>query len=447
MNERRSDNRQRHQKRRTSGDTLTTRGGTVPTPPTATRRLAGVANADPREKALYRWTNVVNLDVFLQDVYLYYLLRGFWSILLRRLIGLVTVAFVVGFSLFLTQCIDYSSIKNSTEMFQILVPQCTRRMGFFANALLWGTTFTWICKACQDIRDIQRLRHLHDFYLHLLDVSDSEIQSIEWQEIVSRLMALRDSNPTVAPNISATTRRWAHTQSKQRMDAHDIANRLMRRDNYMIAMINKDILDMTLPMPLLRNRQLFTRTLEWNLNWCIMDFVFNSKGQIRPLFLKETHRKELAEALRRRFLFAGTANLIIAPFLIIFILIQNFFTYFNEYQKNPSSISSRQYNVFAEWKFREFNELWHLFKKRINMSHPFASRYVDQFPKDKTIQAARFVTFISGAVISVLGLATVFDQENFLSFEITHGRTTLFYIGLFGGVWAVARGMIPEDSA
>lgn len=447
MNERRSDNRQRHQKRRTSGDTLTTRGGTVPTPPTATRRLAGVAKADPREKALYRWTNVVNLDVFLQDVYLYYLLRGFWSILLRRLIGLVTVAFVVGFSLFLTQCIDYSSIKNSTEMFQILVPQCTRRMGFFANALLWGTTFTWTCKAFQYIRDIQRLRHLHDFYLNLLDVSDSEIQSIEWQEIVSRLMALRDSNPTVAPNISATTRRWAHTQSKQRMDAHDIANRLMRRDNYMIAMINKDILDMTLPMPLLRNRQLFTRTLEWNLNWCIMDFVFNSKGQIRPLFLKETHRKELAEALRRRFLFAGTANLIIAPFLIIFILIQNFFTYFNEYQKNPSSISSRQYNVFAEWKFREFNELWHLFKKRINMSHPFASRYVDQFPKDKTIQAARLVTFISGAVISVLGLATVFDQENFLSFEITHGRTTLFYIGLFGGVWAVARGMIPEDSA
>merc|ERR1711939_595785 len=105
------------------------------------------------------------------------------------------------------------------------------------------------------------------------------------------------------------------------MDAHDIANRLLRKENYIIAMINKDILDMTLPVPFLRNRQLFTRTLEWNLNWCIMDFIFNDRGQLRPIFLKDTHRKELSEALRRRFIFAGTTNLIAAPFLIIYFLL------------------------------------------------------------------------------------------------------------------------------
>ena len=437
----------RHQRTTSSGtQAMPTRDPGLPAPPSATRRFAGIANADPREKALYRWTNVVNLDIFLEDVYNYFSQHGFWSILLRRFIGLITIAFVIGFSLFLSQCIDYRLIKQSTKLSQVLRPQCTRRMGFTPNVFLWTTTFIWICKAFQYVRDIQRLRHLHDFYLHLLNVSDVEIQSIEWQEIVSRLMALRDSNPTIAPNTSAATRKWAHTQSKQRMDAHDIANRLMRKENYMIAMINKEILDMTLPIPFLRNRQLFTRTLEWNLNYCIMDLVFNNKGQVRPIFLKETHRKELADALRRRFLFAGSANLIIAPFLIIFILIQKFFTYFNEYQKNPSSIGSRQYNVFAEWKFREFNELWHLFQRRMNMSYPFAARYLDQFPKDKTIQTARLVNFISGAIISVLGLATIFDQENFLSFEITHGRTTIFYLGLFGGIWAIARGMIPEDS-
>ena len=447
-NDRRSSARHGRPPQRSSDGTQATpdRPDTLPAPPPATRRFAGIANADPREKALYRWTNVINLDVFLDDVYMYYQRNGFWSILLVRLIGLLTIAFVIGFSLFLTQCIDYRLIKTSIKLEQVLIPRCTRRMGFIPNVLLWATTFIWISKVFQCIRDIQRLRHLHDFYLYLLNVSDVEIQSIEWQEIVSRLMALRDSNPTIAPNTAAATRTWAHTQSKQRMDAHDIANRLMRRDNYLIAMINKDILDMTLPIPFLRNRQLFTRTLEWNLNYCIMDFVFNSKGQVRPLFLKETHRKQLSEALRRRFLFAGTANLVIAPFFIVFILIQSFFSYFNEYQKNPSSIGSRQYNVFAEWKFREFNELRHLFHKRMNMSYPFAARYVDQFPKDKTVQVARLVTFVSGAVISVLGLATIFDQENFLSFEITHGRTTIFYLGLFGGVWAIARGMIPEDT-
>ena len=33
--------------------------------------------------------------------------------------------------------------------------------------------------------------------------------------------------------------------SKVRLNAHDIANRIMRRENYMIALINKDILDLS----------------------------------------------------------------------------------------------------------------------------------------------------------------------------------------------------------
>lgn len=406
-----------------------------------------LAAVDPRSKAMWRWTNVVHLDNFLTDVYIYYMAHGIWSILLRRVFGLLTSAFLVGFSLFLTQCVNYhSGLSHVDKLEQVLVANCTKKMTFFPSLLLWFLVFVWVWKVFQYAMDMSRLKNLHDFYLYLLDINDAELQSISWQEIVSRIMALRDSNPAVAANISAKSRRYAHTQSKQRMDAHDIANRLMRRQNYIIAMVNKEILDFTLPVPFLRNRQLFTRTLEWNLNWCIMDFVFDDRGQVRPTFIRDTHRKELSEELCRRFIFAGTLNLLIAPFLIIFFFIQNFFTHFNEYQKNPGAIGSREYNVLAEWKFREFNELRHLFKRRINMSHPFASRYIDQFPRDKTIQAARFVTFISGAIVSVLGVATIFDQENFLALELTNGRSAIFYIGLFGGIWAVARGMIPEDS-
>ena len=46
---------------------------------------------DPREKALWRWTNVQNLDNFLGDVYGYFLGKGIWSILLSRLLSLLSV--------------------------------------------------------------------------------------------------------------------------------------------------------------------------------------------------------------------------------------------------------------------------------------------------------------------------------------------------------------------
>ena len=331
-------------------------------------------------------------------------------------------------------------------MSQILIPQCTKKMSGTSNFLIWLFAFLWICKLFQYCWDFRRLRNMQHFYRWLLDVSDIDIQTISWQEVVKRLMMLRDSNPATAAGVNERHRRFMGSQSKQRMDAHDIANRLMRRDNYLIALINKDILDLTLPIPFLSNRQFFSRTLEWNLNLCILDYVFNEQGQVRPLFLKDTHRRALSEGLQRRFLFAGCMNVLCAPFIVIFFMLLYFFRYFNEYQRNPSQIGSRQYTPLAEWKFREFNELWHLFERRINMSYPFASRYLDQFPKDKTIQIAKFVAFVAGALASVLALASVIDPESFLAFEITPERTVLFYLGVFGTVWAVARGSVPEEN-
>ena len=366
--------------------------------------------------------------------------------MIRLLKSYSTLAFVVGFTIFLTACIDYKRIPSSKSLPQILVPRCTKQLSTLANLLIWLFAFLWICKLFQYVNDIRRLRRLHDFYHYLLEIPDSEIQTISWQEVVKRLMLLRDSNPSTAGAVSEHHRRFLGSQSKQRMDAHDIANRLMRRDNYLIALINKDILDLTLPVPFFKNRQLFSKTLEWNLSLCILDFVFNEQGQVRPYFLKDTHRRALSDGLRRRFMFAGVMNVLCAPFIFVYFVMLYFFRYFNEYQKNPSQIGSRQYTPFAEWKFREFNELWHLFQRRVNMSYPFASRYLDQFPKDKTVQISRFVAFITGALASVLALASVIDPEMFLGFEITPERTVLFYLGVFGTVWAVARGGVPEEN-
>ncbi|QKX63571.1 uncharacterized protein TRUGW13939_10742 [Talaromyces rugulosus] len=413
------------------------------------RRLGGISgmvSASSKDKAMWRWANVENLDNFLKEVYIYYLGNGISSILLSRALNLLTLAFVVGFTTFLSSCVNYSNVRNSKALDEILVPKCMTKISASTTLFLWLFTFFWIGKLIEFILDVRRLRHMHDFYLYLLKISDPEIQTISWQEVVSRLMALRDSNPSTAAGISARHRKFMGSQSKQRMDAHDIANRLMRKENYLIALFNKEVLDLTLPVPFLRNRQLFSRTLEWNLNMCIMDYVFNEQGQVRPLFLRDTHRRALSEGLRRRFIFAGIMNVLVAPFIVIYSMMHYFFRYFNEYQKNPSQIGSRQYTPLAEWKFREFNELWHLFQRRINMSYPFASRYLDQFPKDKTVQVSRFVAFITGALASVLALASLLDPELFLGFEITPDRTVLFYLGIFGSVWAVARGLVPEET-
>ncbi|KAG6012292.1 hypothetical protein E4U54_007621 [Claviceps lovelessii] len=327
-----------------------------------------------REKALWRWVNISNLDSFMRDVYDYYEGGGLLCIL------------------------------------------CS-------NAL-------WLL----------------NFFIHLLAIPEQDMQTISWQDVVARIMILRDDNPKTATNIPRKLRRFIGSQSKERLDAHDIANRLMRKDNFLIAMINKDIIDLSLPLPFIKGKQLFSKTMEWYLHYCILDMAFNEFGQVRQDFLRADRRSALSHKLRQRLYFAGFLNLIFAPVVLAYVVIVYFFTYYNEYQKDPKLAAARKYTALAEWKFREFNELPHIFYERLHMSTPFATHYIDQFPKRMTEELARSISFMSGAITAVLAVCTILDSELFLGFEITRDRTVLFYLGIFGGIWAATRGMVSEDT-
>ncbi|KAF3912944.1 hypothetical protein ABW21_db0200494 [Orbilia brochopaga] len=389
---------------------------------------------DPKQRAMYKWANV-------EDVYEYYLGKGIYCICLERFIGMLTVAFVVGFSTFMFTCIDYSKLRSKKTLDEVKISRCIMSIG--STLLLWIFCLVWMVKLVSYIYDIWRLYEIHQFYHHLLDIPDLDMQTIQWQDVVQKLMALRDSNPVTS--LTTTRKYIKNHSSKQRMDAHDIANRLMRKENYLIALFNKDILDLSIPMPFLRNHQLLTKTVEWNLGLSILDFVFHDGDNFNPVFLKESSRKVLSQALHTRFIVFGVFNLLFAPFIVGYLVIHYFFQYFNEYQTNPSALGSRRYTPLAEWKFREFNELVHLFERRMNISYPFAAKYLEQFPKEKFVQIAKFITFVSGSFAAVLAIASLFDTE-LLHFEITKDRTVLFYIGVFGTITAVARGVIPAET-
>ena len=138
-------------------------------------------------------------------------------------------------------------------------------------------------------------------------------------------------------------------------------------------------------------------------------------------------------------------NAIFAPFIVIYLLFYSFFRYFEEYHKNPSSLGARQYTQFARWKFREFNELPHIFRRRCHNSYPYAQRYIDQFPKERIAIMARFISFVAGSFTAVLLLASVSDPDLFVHFDITPQRNVLFYIGIFGAILAVSRALVPDE--
>lgn len=76
---------------------------------------------------------------------------------------------------------------------------------------------------------------------------------------------------------------------------HDIVSRIMRKENYLIGMLNQGVLALYISFPGVRPRFMLTKTLEWNLHWCILDSMFDDSFRIRPEFVGNP------DALQRRF--------------------------------------------------------------------------------------------------------------------------------------------------
>jgi autophagy-related protein 9 len=131
----------------------------------------------------------------------------------------------------------------------------------------------------------------------------SDIQTIPWHAIVARLSDLRASHPSALSSRAARSSDPA--RQAERLDAHDVANRIMREENYLIALFNKSLLDISLPLlrPFAKivgkerfGKSMLTQTLEWNLSFCLLGFLFGRDGQVRRAFLSERNKKELVEA-------------------------------------------------------------------------------------------------------------------------------------------------------
>ena len=136
----------------------------------------------------------------------------------------------------------------------------------------------------------------------MLSSIQSDIQTIPWSEVVRRIGAIREENPLTA--ISSKNSRNTNDTTTAKLDAHDVANRILRQENYLIALFNKELLDLRVPLPPLLRRwigeeegkgRMLTRALEWNLRFCLMEFLFNRSGKVRKIFLNSRNRPQLIE--------------------------------------------------------------------------------------------------------------------------------------------------------
>lgn len=180
---------------------------------------------------------------------------------------------------------DYSKIRHDGQLRDIISPTCSLSGG--PSTLSLGTLLLLVGLAgvygAQVVRvglGLKRLRGMRYFYEHLLEVPERDVQTIPWHQVVERLSRLLDSHPLACLATAESQQQAAGEGATgvrpepQTIDVHEVANRLMRQDNYLIALLDQELLPLGLPQLLGRGevgakqQPLLTRSLQWNLEFC-----------------------------------------------------------------------------------------------------------------------------------------------------------------------------------
>lgn len=203
-------------------------------------------------------------------------------------------------------------------------------------------------------------------------------------------------------------------------------------------MVNCNILDLSIPFLTkeLHVPPILGKSLEWNIRFCVLNSMFHDETFTIPeSFFREPER------LRRLLVRMACANLILMPFILIFMIIFFFLKNAEELHSRRSYLGPRQWSSLAQWMFREFNEVPHVFKARLNASHEDALAYISQFPPGAISILAQFVAYVSGAIIAVLLLLTASDTALVMDIQIL-GHSLVYYLVAFTALLAASRSLV-----
>lgn len=416
-------------------------------------------NEEQVQSVLAELGEIDHLDLFFKKVYEYYVGGGLRIMIGNQVTTLMIQGFLGFFFLFMVTCIDYQGILDEIQrnhsggqsrqhspfphsgMSFVNFWDHVNLLSFGNTSLFWSVCFLvfiiqWLWRWMKLSVEIESYQKVRRYFRIILGVSDKFLEdswdlkdiSVNW--LWNRV--LERTPPSVLGNANVLT----------------IANRVLRKENYLISIINMDLLNIRFPVPhFSRNKQL-TQVLQWNITFCLFDYVFDPEtGQLREEFLRESNRDALTLELEKRFKFMALINLLVAPFLFIYLLVYVGFRYGEEMYRNPRNLSHRRYTNYALWKFREINEFERIFNERIGQTYKAANRYISQ---DTLPFMSRWMikicVFVIGSLAFSMILAGLISEEFLLYLEISHGRTLLWYAGVFGILLAIFRSLLPANN-
>jgi|UniRef100_A0AC35GGN3 autophagy-related protein 9 len=391
-----------------------------------------------------QWDHIENLDEFFQLVYKYHQGSGYLCILLRNCFTLFQLIFVVAFSTFLMECVDYNVLFNNTPLdsqgrnitgkrhiSDAVIYQCASHFSPMVVFTLLLAVVFWMFYLLRFGYQMLKYKDIQEFYNNVLEIPDSQLGNVTWRDIVQQICK-------VQPKIHLSV-------NQETLTEYDIYGRILRHKNYFIGMVYDEIIPPFLDLPFLGKVPYFPSLLIKNIEWILFRGTWDCSPWKSHYQLKDEYKQigsmELATAkLQKAIAFAAVLNLIFLPFIFIYQILFAFFSNADLAKREPGAFGMRKYSNYGREKLRHFNELDHELRLRLNRSYEFSVRYMEQFISPVLEIIAKYLTFAAASIFTVLGLLTIWD-EDVLTFE--HVITIM---SACAGVIFVCRSFIANEN-
>lgn len=334
-------------------------------------------------------------------------------------------SWLVLFFVFLGTCIDYASIRNlsGTEQTSLWSFVTIGHFGsgwfFILSLMLFSGYAIWAI--VRIFRNGRKMWFVKKYYHEVLQIDDFYLRTARWTDIVTRIK-----------NVSMS-----------HLSRSDIAAKIVAKENCFKALVQRGLIEFSFQLPLEGELCMLTRGLQWNIMNGIVNFFFDARLKKKNLTLHDVNT--LSEQLQKRITILSIFNVVLMPFLIIFVALYAIFRYGEEYYKHPNHVTARQWSLEARWFFRDMNEMPHVLDERLRVSTKYASRYIDQFPSGPLDGLARSGAFIIGSIVVWLLIISAMNEHALLMMNFSPGKTLLWWITALSGVWVLFRNLLKEQ--
>ncbi|CAB3396700.1 unnamed protein product [Caenorhabditis bovis] len=388
-----------------------------------------------------RWHHIENLDEFFTHIFEYQQNGGYQCIVLSKIFSLFQFVFIVSFSTFFTQCIDYPFLfanSNTTthgnenvgkrHFSDAVIENCPATMSIWVLIALIAAMVYWVTRVIKTAKYLLKIAEIHDFYKNELKIEDDQLLNMTWHDIVKRI-------GEVQPRL----RLMIHTDS---VSSIDIYHRILRHKNYMVALVNKRIIDPVFEVPLIGKIAYLPNSLKNDMEKI---FFLSSAAPWDGPNLKDEYKEmetleDLARKMRDDCNYFGIWSLVLMPLLLPFQVIESFFFLAELIKRSPNSLGSRRYSNYGRYRMRHFNELDHELNARLNRSYIYAAAYMDQFFSPALKLIAQNVTLVAASIAVTLAALTAWDED---VLQVEHVITVISVCGI---IIVICKGMIPDEN-